>query len=205
MCVGLCFSKAFTFSTICKLFSKEVFDLSHGGGKGTPLHITCPRYDGPKNCFSVGQKSKVLAYFSQFVPCGPNFTKWRAQYGSDCNAVFRFRGLRCCVLKIFARGRWKRGTLKVWEAWRNISAVTMLRQGVFEQWFAMWAPALLWDVRQRGWTSGSWLTHLPQRHSDDRAFVLTSYKTWITFSFTVLLCASSVCCMCYLLWSIINF
>jgi len=103
------------------------------------------------------------------------------------------------------RGTGKRGTLKVWKAWRNISAVTMLRQGVFEQWFAMWAPALLWDVRQRGWTSGSWLTHLPQRHSDDHAFVLTSYKTWITFSFTVLLCALPMCCMCYLLWSIINF
>jgi len=42
-------------------------------------------------------------------------------------------------------------------------------------------------------------------HSDDPAFVLTSYKTWITFSFTVLLCALSMCSMCYLLWSIINF
>ena len=38
---------------------------------------------------------------------------------------------------------------------------------------AMWPSAFLWDVRQRGGTSWSWLSHLPHRHSDDPAFVLT--------------------------------
>jgi len=36
---------------------------------------------------------------------------------------------------------------------------------IFFFFFFMWSPALLWDVRQRSGTSGSWLSHLPHRNT----------------------------------------
>jgi len=49
---------------------------------------------------------------------------------------------------------------------------------------AMWPKAVLWTVRKRSGTSGSSLSHLPHRHSDDPAYFLTFTLRCVLWSVT---------------------